>query len=159
LPVENPSGISEVESFRFQPVLRSNEIVISLGQDHAADSERGDSNQRSLHNCGIARSSRRRRPRLCSQRKTTGTPRRKGDRLIKFAMGRVTVLRRVGRCIGSFLSILPVFFSPELQNWNGRGLPGGNSPDQSRFTWLKHVRQRSPVSSLFAENAGLPLSY
>jgi len=68
LRVENPSGISEVESFRFQPVLHSNEIVISLGQDHAADSERGDSNQRSLHNCRIARSSRRRRPRLWSQR-------------------------------------------------------------------------------------------
>ena len=54
LRVENPSGISEVESFRFQPVLHSNEIVISLGQDHAADSERGDSNQRSLRNCRIA---------------------------------------------------------------------------------------------------------
>jgi hypothetical protein len=52
LRVENPSGISEEESFRFQPVLHSNEIVISLGQDHAADSERGDSNQRSLHNSG-----------------------------------------------------------------------------------------------------------
>jgi hypothetical protein len=62
LTVENPCGISEVESFRFQSVLRSNEIVISLGQDHAADSERGDSNQRSLHNCRIACSSRRRRP-------------------------------------------------------------------------------------------------
>jgi len=46
LCVENPSGISEEKSFRFQPVLHSNEIVISLGQDHAADSERGDSNQR-----------------------------------------------------------------------------------------------------------------
>jgi hypothetical protein len=68
LRVENPSGISEEESFRFQPVLRSNEIVIGLGQDHAADSERGESNQRSLHNCRIARSSRRRRPRLWSQR-------------------------------------------------------------------------------------------
>ena len=49
LRVENPSGISEEQSFRFQPVLHSNEIVISLGQDHAADSERGDRNQRSLH--------------------------------------------------------------------------------------------------------------
>jgi hypothetical protein len=68
LRVENPSGISEEQSFRFQPVLHSNEIVISLGQDHAADSERGDSNQRSLHNCRIARSSWRRRPRLWSQR-------------------------------------------------------------------------------------------
>ena len=68
LRVENPSGISEEESFRFQPVLHSNEIVISLGQDHAAGSERGDSNQQSLHNCGIARSSRCRRPRLWSQR-------------------------------------------------------------------------------------------
>ena len=56
LRVENPSGISEEESFRFQPVLHSNEIVISLGQDHAAGSERGDSNERSLHNCRIARS-------------------------------------------------------------------------------------------------------
>ena len=53
LPVENPSGISEEESFRYQPLLRSEEIVVSLGQDHAAGSERGDSNQRSLHNCGM----------------------------------------------------------------------------------------------------------
>jgi hypothetical protein len=56
LPVENPSGISEEESFRFQPFLRSDEILISLGQDHSAGSEPGDNNQRSLHNCGIVRS-------------------------------------------------------------------------------------------------------
>ena len=56
LLVENPSGIAVEVSFRFQPVLRSNEIVISLGQDHAAGNERCDSNQRSLHNCGIVRS-------------------------------------------------------------------------------------------------------
>jgi hypothetical protein len=68
LRVEDPSGISEVESFRFQPFLHSNEILIGLGQDHAADSERDDSNQRSLHNCRIANSSRRRRLRWWSQR-------------------------------------------------------------------------------------------
>ncbi len=56
LRVENPSGISEVESFRFQPFLHSDEILISLGQDHSAGSERGDNNQRSLHNRATTRS-------------------------------------------------------------------------------------------------------
>jgi len=50
-----------------------------------------------------------------STKRTTGKPSRQGDRLINFEIGRVAVLRGVGRCIGSFLSILPVFCSLEMQ--------------------------------------------
>jgi len=59
-----------------------------------------------------------------------------------------------------FLSILPFRYSLNCKSGRDEGLPGENRPslDPDLFS-PKDVRQRPPVSSLFAENAGLSLSY
>ena len=41
--VEKSGGISKIESFRFQPVLRSGDIIIRLGQDDTAGNDQGES--------------------------------------------------------------------------------------------------------------------
>jgi hypothetical protein len=89
---------------------------------------------------------------LWSQRKTTGKPRRKGDRLLDFGTRRVA-LKGIGRCITSSFyspgSLLVGTAKLERERHYREETPLA----RSRFIIPKDVRQRSLVSSLFAERA------
>ncbi len=81
--------------------------------------------------------------------------RRRGDWRIRFRTSRVGMLKGFGRCIGSSFYPPGPLLALELQNWNGRGTTGRNRSSLDPDYFPKDALQRSPVSSLFAENAGL----